>query len=66
MTSKISFIKLIVQDIRHRGWTAALSAIALFLMMPVYTMALPEHFLRQHEARFQRLRSSRQIFSGDC
>lgn len=38
MTSKISFIKLIVQDIRHRGWTAALSAIALFLMMPVYTM----------------------------
>lgn len=38
MTSKISYIKLIRADIRHRGWLAALTGIGLFLGMPVYTM----------------------------
>ena len=39
MTSKISsYFKLILSDIRHRGWLAALSCITLFLLMPVYTM----------------------------
>ena len=38
MTSKISCIKLIREDIRHRGWAAALSCIALFLLMPVYAL----------------------------
>ena len=38
MTSKISYIKLIREDIRHRGWLAALTGIGLFLGMPVYTM----------------------------
>lgn len=38
MMSEISFIKLIREDIRHRGWFAALSAIALFLLMPAYSL----------------------------
>lgn len=38
MTSKISYIKLIRVDIRHRGWLAALTCIGLFLGMPVFTM----------------------------
>lgn len=38
MTSKISYIKLIRADIRHRGWLAALVCIGLFLGMPVFTM----------------------------
>lgn len=38
MTLKISCIKLIREDIRHRGWAAALSCIALFLLMPVYAL----------------------------
>lgn len=38
MMSGILFIRLIREDIRHRGWFAALSAIALFLLMPVYSM----------------------------
>lgn len=38
MTLKISCIKLIREDIRHRGWAAALSSIVLLLMMPVYTV----------------------------
>lgn len=38
MTSKISYIKLIRSDIRHRGWLAALVCIGLFLGMPVFTM----------------------------
>ena len=38
MTLKISCIKLIREDIRHRGWAAALSCIVLLLMMPVYSM----------------------------
>ena len=37
MISKISYIKLIREDIRHRGWLAALSGVLLFLSMPVYT-----------------------------
>ena len=38
MTSKISCTKLILEDIRHRGWTAALTCTVLFLMMPVYAL----------------------------
>ena len=38
MTSKISYIKLIRADLRHRGWLAALVSIGLFLEMPVFTM----------------------------
>lgn len=36
MTSKISYIKFIRSDIRHRGWLAALTCIVLVLMMPVF------------------------------
>ena len=35
MTSKISCFKLIREDIRHRGWYAALAGVVLFLLMPV-------------------------------
>lgn len=38
MISKISYIKLIWEDIRHRGWLAALSGVLFFLSMPVYTL----------------------------
>lgn len=38
MTSKISYTKLILSDIRRRGWLAALSGAAFFLLMPVYSM----------------------------
>lgn len=38
MTSKISYIKLIRADLRHRGWLAALVSIGLFLEMPVFIM----------------------------
>lgn len=38
MTSKISYFKFIESDIRHRGWLAALNAVLLFLILPVYTL----------------------------
>ena len=38
MTSKISYFKLIESNIRHRGWLAALTAAALFFMMPIHTL----------------------------
>lgn len=38
MTSKISYFKFIESDIRRRGWLAALSAVLLFLILPVYTL----------------------------
>ena len=38
MTSKISCIKLIRENIRHRMWLAALCAVAFLLMMPVYSI----------------------------
>lgn len=45
MTSKISCIKLIRQDIRQRGWLAALISVTLFLAMPVYAMIYIDSFL---------------------
>ena len=38
MTSKISYIKFILSDIRHRAWLPVLSSISLFLLMPVYSL----------------------------
>ena len=38
MTSKTSFNKHLKENIRHRGWLAAVSWILLFLTGPVYTM----------------------------
>ena len=35
MTSKISCVKLIRENIRHRMWLTALCAVAFLLMMPV-------------------------------
>lgn len=46
MTLKISCIKLIREDIRYRGWAAALSCIVLLLMMPVYSMLYLSTFSR--------------------
>ncbi len=46
MTSKISYIKLIREDIRRRGWLAALTGIILFLLMPVYSLLWLDSFLR--------------------
>lgn len=45
MTSKISYIKLIREDIRHRGWLAALTGMVLFLGMPVYAMLYMDSYL---------------------
>lgn len=45
MTSKISYFKLIRLDIRHRGWLAALTALGLFLAMPVFTMLYVDSYL---------------------
>ena len=38
MTSKISCVKLIRENIRHRMWLTALCAVAFLLMMPVYSI----------------------------
>ena len=45
MTSKISYFKLIREDIRRRSWFAALSGVGLFLLMPVYTLLWLDSFL---------------------
>ncbi len=38
MTSKISFFKLMKEDIRNRSWLLALTALALFIVQPVALM----------------------------
>lgn len=38
MTSKISYIKLIRENIRHRGWFSALTWVIFFFMLPVYLL----------------------------
>ena len=55
MTLKISCIKLIREDIRHRGWAAALSCIALFLLMPVYALLYMSTFSDIHIDDYEEL-----------
>lgn len=46
MISQISYVKLIRQNFRQRGWAAALVAVAAFLMMPVAMMIQIENKLQ--------------------
>lgn len=47
MTSKISYFKFIESNIKHRGWLAALTAAALFFMMPIHTLVTLDGIKRQ-------------------
>lgn len=38
MTSKISYPKFIIENLKHRAWLVALSLIAQFIILPVYTL----------------------------
>ncbi len=38
MTSKISYPKFIIENLKHRAWLIAFSFIAHFLILPVYTL----------------------------
>lgn len=60
MISKISYIKLIREDIRHRGWLAALSGVLLFLSMPVYTLIYLDSYSEDPEV----LKEFADTFSG--
>ena len=60
MISKISYIKLIREDIRHRGWLAALSGVPLFLSMPVYTLIYLDSYSEDPEV----LKEFADTFSG--
>ena len=44
MTLKISCIKLIREDIRRRGWFAALTCVVLVFMMPIYDLLYISNF----------------------
>lgn len=48
MTSKISYSKFLKEDIRHRGWLAALSCILLFLLGTVYTTLRLENMIDEN------------------
>lgn len=48
MTSKISFNKLLRENIRQRGWLAALSWISFFLSVTLYSMLWTESSLSTH------------------
>ncbi|MBU3875995.1 hypothetical protein HGO97_009225 [Faecalicatena sp. AGMB00832] len=47
MTSKISYFKFIESDIKHRGWLAALTAAALFFLMPISLLLKIDGFRQQ-------------------
>lgn len=49
MTSKISFSKFLKEDIRHRGWLAALSFILLLLSQTVFSMLMLDAALSYDE-----------------
>lgn len=62
MTSKISFNKLLKENIRHRGWLAVLSCILLFLSGPVYAMLMLESLLKSNDS--SNVTQAQQLFPG--
>lgn len=72
MTSKISFSKFVKEDIRHRGWLAALSFILLLLSETVFAMLILDAFLTPDEfsSMAMQLDEVRKVFpallNGNC
>ncbi len=68
MTSKISYIKFVRENIRHRGWTAAINALLLFLAIPAYSLVRIDGMLEtqtaQAASRGQILENIRAVFPG--
>lgn len=64
MTSKISYIKLIREDIRHRGWLVALTSVALLLGMPVYSMLYLDSYLGTEDGYFHWAEEMRNMMPG--
>ncbi len=65
MTSKISYSKFIKEDIRHRGWLAALSWVLLLLCTTVNIMLRLEESLSSDALdRTAQLREIRNLFPG--
>ena len=42
MTSRVSFYKAMLQDLRHRVWMIALSCLGSFLALPVFYLLIKE------------------------
>lgn len=73
MTSKISFSKFIKENIRHRSWLSAVSAVLLLLAGPVYTMMALEGVMNRtqnvtdsYSLNFEFLKSTFPGFLNGC
>ena len=47
MTSRVSFCKVMIQDLRHRIWMLALSCLGSFLAMPVFYLLVSKNWTNQ-------------------
>ena len=47
MTSRVSFYKVMIQDLRHRIWMIALSCLGSFLAMPVFYLLVSKNWVYQ-------------------
>ena len=45
MTSRVSFYKVMIQDLRHRIWMIALSCLGSFLAMPVFYLLVSKNWV---------------------
>ena len=49
MTSRVSFYKVMIQDLRHRIWMIALSCLGSFLAMPVFYLLISRDWMDRIE-----------------
>ncbi len=49
MTSKISYFKIALEDVRHRVWMLALSCLGSFLALPVMFLLANSHYMSRYE-----------------
>ena len=64
MTSKISFFKLVREDIRNRSWLLAMTALVLFLSQPVALMIQVSNWMEDIRKHYYTLEQVQKLYMG--
>ena len=64
MTSKISFFKLVREDIRNRSWLLAMTALVLFLSQPVALMIQVSNWMEDIRNRYSTMKQVQNLYMG--
>ena len=65
MTSRVSFYKVMIQDLRHRIWMIALSCLGSFLAMPVYYLLISQDW-EDRATYWEGIHGSLELYKYNC